>query len=173
MITYSAIILFSNSDEARKLAELQKILADKYLGKSAIHLPPHITLIRWKSKEPISNRLRSEILNKDVVYSVILNSKVVSKDLKSIWYKVAKSKEISHLHDQVRQILLDEGISQRNIIPNPKFHVTLAYKDYTENEILIISKYIDGLCLKGFSVIADKIAICLFSKDRGWLIMDL
>jgi len=116
MLTFSAIILFKETEEERKLAELQYMIAKKFSGKSAIYLPPHITLIKWKSQKPISDSLQLSIHSIQITCDIFLETIEISQNRKSIWYRVANSSKIDSVSKQIYQILLSEGESKANVI---------------------------------------------------------
>ena len=168
---YSAIILFNETEDVRRLAELQHMIAKKFAGKSAIHLPTHMTLMKWESPQPISDRLRSLIHCNPKMCDVHLETIEKSPNNKSIWYKVLDTNELVSISEQIYQALLTEGISEKNVIHYNKLHVTLAYKDYSTEEIEKIFQFLKKMRLSSFRFLADKIAICTIGKDGRWTII--
>ena len=172
MFIYSAIVLFDTSDDEAELKNLQSELAEKFAGKSVLNLPPHITLMKWKSQEPILDSLYSTFAGKNLSCEILLDSIKISNDKKSIWYEVVKHPKLINLYDYLYKSLIINGISQGDIISYPNFHVTIAYKDYSEYQIAVIFRFIMGKNLAYLRVSTDRVVCCTYSQDNGWSIME-
>lgn len=172
MAKYSVIILFKQTEEEIRLSNLKYQLFNRFHGASAIELPPHITLMKWESKELIPITLAQLIHFKDITCDVLIETIELPLNVKAIWYKVAISEELLDISNSIYALLLNIGVPKNNITLTTSFHLTLAYKDYSEKEIVEINSYLKQLEPHSyFKLSADKTAICKIGEDDQWSIM--
>jgi hypothetical protein len=173
MPTYSVIILLDRAtEEGRRLLNLQYLLSKRFHGMSAVQLPPHLTVIKWKYMDLIPDTFVSLIHLRDITCDVLLETIELLPKRKAIFYKVVRSKELFDISNRIYTLLIDAGISKDDITPITKFHLTLAYKDYTEKEIVEIFTYLKQSKLPSyFRLSAYKMAICYINKGGKWSIM--
>ncbi len=169
MHEYSIIILLKRSEEEIVVNNLQLLLSKKYHGQSALNLPPHITLIRWKTLDLVPTSFKLFIHQKEINFDIFIENVEMSANKKSVWYKVAFSKDLCNTLKFVYSCLLNSGISKKDIFLSSYFHLTLAYKDYSEKEINEIFEHLKQIKIDSyFKLSADKIAICNFNDEGIW-----
>ncbi len=170
---YSAIVLLKQTPSSALISDLQHRIAKRYNGKSTISLPTHITLIRWKSTSSIFGRLKPKIHLRTVDLELNVKSIEISPDHRSIWYKVQHSKSLLQLRDSIYATLLESNTPEGDITLDDQFHITLAYKDYSENTIDKIYGFLNHISAPVFFTLHTKIVVaCQRDQDTVWFIVD-
>ena len=170
---YSAIGLLEDNKTNQQIADLQNHLANKYLGRSAIALPPHITLVRWKSDENQARIIQSELHLKNVRVNAKIEDIDILQESRVVWYQINDINELLKLSNTIKSNLLNVKILQDNIEISTRFHITLAYKDYKAEQIVSIFDYAKTKPHpSNCQVEIDKIAICKQDTLGRWSLID-
>lgn len=170
---YSAIGLLENNEIAQQISNLQHHLANKYLGRSAIALPVHITLVRWKSNEKQARIIQANLNLELVSVNLKVDDIDIFRDSGVILYPINAVNELLELSNLIKKNLLNVDISQNNIEISTKFHITLAYKDYKTEQIESIFDYVKTVSRPSNCRIAiNRIAVCKQDTVGNWSLFD-
>jgi hypothetical protein len=137
----SLLLLFETDSVAADLNSLRKSVAAEFGGGSALDLPLHLTLFKWRATQ-LSLDLASRLADVSADISVRLGDLVLSPTHDAIWY-VAASSELPGLRRRATDMLVRYSVAgfRRKLSP----HLTVAYHDYTREELNRIYRFVlDG-----------------------------
>lgn len=169
---YSVILLPENNEVAQNIVALQHSLSEVFGGDSAIQLPLHITLLKWKSDQVISQACLDLLHNQKAQLSVLLESIELSGNNKALWYKIKVSGELLSIVNRCYHLLLENGIRKSEIKTYGSFHLTLAYKDYEQKELIEMLTMLNTLDIPHqISLMTAKTMVCAISPQGKWELM--
>jgi hypothetical protein len=122
----SLILLFETDPLARRLDQLRRSVREEYGGGSALTLPVHMTLFKWRSAllDPSLSDFLSEVPTE---VPVQLGRLTLSIRHHAIWF-AANSKGLPDLLRRTKAMLNACSISNLHTPTYP--HMTVAYRDY-------------------------------------------
>jgi len=167
---FSLIFLFTNNDDLTKLSNLLIAISNKFKGNSALVLPPHITLIKWYSSEFEAETIfkKFELYKSNI--DIRLEKLEISKDKKSLWYKVDDNKRLVEANKIISNMIKNSEFKIHDIMYYNIFHQTIAYKDYSINEILEIKQFVEKHELS-FDLFINRVVLCK-NENNFWKILD-
>lgn len=173
MYNCSIILLFRDDLNHRKIIQLRATLARNFLGRSALALPVHITLLKWKDKNNSLNAIKRKWHYKEFNESIFVENIEASNDQSSVWYPIRHSVVINSEIHSLKSKLFDIGLLEEDIlVPNP-FHITLAYKDFSIDTIHKIRRYIERLNSPNhFYLYLKYTVLSICSADGIWSIVN-
>lgn len=122
----SLLLQFETDPLARRLDHLRHSVREEFGGGSALALPVHVTLFKWRSVSP--DPLLPEVLSEvSAELSVQLGQLMLNIQHRAIWYRV-NSKELPDLLRWAKAMLSARSISRLRTPMCP--HLTVAYRDY-------------------------------------------
>jgi 2'-5' RNA ligase len=167
MNAHSVILLFQDNNGKKRIEQFQLLIAEKFGGRSTLQLPPHITLIKWQSLAPLSENHKSSLVVRNMLHDVTLEPPEISPNGNSIWHRVKNPDKLKSLSAELINTLLRSGIGNDNILQTTDYHLTLAYKDYSEKKVEAIFAFLkQSYPTSPTSLIATETAICGID-DRG------
>lgn len=171
MKKYSLVVLFEESESKERVVALQKYLSEAFGGESALQLPLHITLLKWRADRKPGTKIVETFHDRPCRFLVDLESIEISKNKRSLWYKIRSSNVLSEKADIARAFLIEDGIDENSMRKYDRLHVTLAYKDYGREEIIQIRNRLKDLRIEGqLAMFTDRTMLCTTSVEGEWIL---
>ena len=169
----SVIILFQDTDSVSSLREMQLRVAKKYGGSSALQLPLHMTLVRWRDNSDTITEMLGRFHRRPVAARVTLGKIRLVQRAHSVWYSVFPSRAIRNLRSEIRTQLERMSIPSESVIAHQAYHITIAYKDFSENVLAEIAELVTREQKStGRELLSTHAVICEQDANGKWGIAD-
>lgn len=167
-MNYSLIINFFHDKTIQLIENFKKEIISIHGGDTILDLPVHITLIKFSSNNKLSLKLLIDS-NIDSPEFITLSAAILDSEKPWIYFKPDSELWLKSLQKRLSDFM--EDFDEVDLINN--LHVTLAYRDYTQNTIKLIyenwmnSLKNDELILKPYSI-----ALCNRPLLGDWAITE-
>ena len=142
--SYSIIAYINNELDYMMINKIRYDIFKKFHGESATTLPLHITIIKWKSYKGVDTAIK--IFNKcNLLYlntkkEIFSNKIEFNIDFMAVWLALSMCYHIDKIANCIKEYALT--LDSFNIVTYKTPHITIAYNDYSKNELNRIYKYI-------------------------------
>jgi hypothetical protein len=137
----SLLMLFDSDPVAEKLDLVRHRVKEEFGGGSALSLPIHLTLLKWRSSR-LPPQLAGLLLHDFPRITVSLGNLVFSAEHRAIWFD-AESEQLPALLQQSNLALDACSVTTLREPQHP--HITIAYRDYSVAKLSRIRKSLDGI----------------------------
>jgi 2'-5' RNA ligase len=168
---FSLILLLSDDPGFQQIEELRQAIIAQFGGGSAVQLPPHITLVRWQGTSLTASCVIKALGVEREALPVDLGKIEMAPTGSSIWYHVSPSLPLRALVQDLQQTVESCGGHLDHAART--LHLTLAYKDYDEDEVRQIMLFVDAEHRHVLGVKGSELALCVRRAAGQWGIYDV